>query len=71
MGGEAGRRLEPLRKLLDSITSVIKSTKEEEERNIPRLTIPEQPKQIQPPRKKLPSPETNTGSSDLDDEFPF
>ena len=70
-GGEAGRKLEPLRKLLDSITGVIKSASEDEERNIPRLATPERPKQIQPPRKELPSPKTDDGSSDLDDEIPF
>ena len=69
-GGEAGKRLEPVRKLIDSITGLFGSAKEEEEK-ISRLNGPEDRKQIQGPRRQLPAPEESAGSEDLEDEIPF
>jgi len=70
-GGEAGKRLKPFRELLDSVTGVLKAAKEIEESESPRLSAPETPKQIPPPKKQLPPPDESGSSGDLDDEIPF
>lgn len=69
--GEFGKRLKPIKEIMDSITGVIKAAKGDEEQRYPSLAAPETPKQIESPKKQLPSPETNNGSGDLDDEIPF
>jgi len=69
--GEFGKRLKPIKEIMDSITGVIKAVKGDEEQRYPSLAAPETPKQIEPPKKELPSPENNKGSGDFDDEIPF
>ncbi len=70
-GGKAGELLKPLREIIDSITSVIKAAKDDEDIKYPSLVAPETPKQIESPKKQLPSPESNQDLGDLDDEIPF
>ncbi len=69
--GEFGKRLKPIKEIMDSISGVIKESKGDEERKHPSLAAPETPKQIASPKKQLPSPENNKDSGDLDDEIPF
>jgi hypothetical protein len=69
--GEFGKLLKPIKEFMDSITGVIKAAKGDEEQRYPSLAAPETPKQIESPKKQLPSPENNNGSGDLDDEIPF
>jgi hypothetical protein len=65
--GEAAKKLKPVRKIIDSITDLIKSAKDEEDSGSPSLPPPEERKRIEPPRASSPS---DKGSS-LDDDIPF
>lgn len=64
--GESGRKLEPIRKILDSVTGVFKAAKDDEDISFPSLAAPKPIKQLQPPRKNLPPPDTDEGSGDLE-----
>jgi hypothetical protein len=56
--GEGVERLEPLRKLIDSVGNLIGAAKKEEETEAHRLPAPKTPKQIAPPKES-------------DDDIPF
>lgn len=60
--GEASEKLEPLRKLVDSVARIIHGSKEEEERNQVKLPAPEKPKQLEGPK---------TPVDQSDDDIPF
>lgn len=70
-GGEAARRLEPVRKFIDSITGLIKEAKDDEDTASPRLKAPNERKRIEGPHKKTAAPDDNEQVVDLDDEIPF
>lgn len=70
-GGEAAKRLEPVRKLIDSITGLIKVAKEDEDKASPRLEAPNERKRIEGPKDRLTASKSNKPPSDLDDEIPF
>jgi hypothetical protein len=56
--GEGIEKLEPLRKLIDSVGNLIGAAKKEEETEAHRLPAPKTPKQIGPPKES-------------DDDIPF
>lgn len=58
--GEAGEKLEPIRRIIDSVASLVWGTKHAEQ--TPRLPAPRPPKQIPAPKTKRKDP---------DDEIPF
>lgn len=66
VAGEAGEKLEPWRKWIDSIAKLIGVAKESDVAN-PSLPLPEERKRIEPPRRKLPPPD----SGNIDDDIPF
>jgi hypothetical protein len=63
--GQGFNKLEPARKFIDSISTLMGRAKSLEDESGPALPPP--PKRIEPPRRSLPAPP----SSDLDDEIPF
>jgi hypothetical protein len=63
--GEGFKKLEPARRFIDSIATLMGKAKEFEE-NLPELPQAAERKQLEPPRKVLPPP-----VRDLDDEIPF
>jgi hypothetical protein len=65
--GAAAERMEPARKLLDSIAAVIWGTKQTEQTK--KLLPPTAPKKIPPPRPKIERKEQ--GRRTTDDEIPF
>ena len=69
--GEVTRRLEPLRKYIESITRLLKAAKEDEDKTSPGLPPPDERKGIEAPRKQLAAPNTKEKPQDLDDEIPF
>jgi low affinity Fe/Cu permease len=86
VAGEAARKLEPVRKLIDSISRAIKQAKDAEETLAPSLPKSEGRPKIEPPRKRLEpptAPDTGAGGyggssyggsrsgGDLDDDIPF
>lgn len=62
-GGEIGKKLNPLKRLVDSITNIFAQVNETME----ALGLPGRgnQKQVEGPRKQLPSPETTKSTSDL------
>lgn len=71
IGGEAAKRLEPVRKFIESITGLIKEAKDDEEKQFPRLEGPQERKRIEGPHKKITASKNEKPQSDLDDEIPF
>lgn len=70
-GGEAAKRLEPVRKFIDSITGLLKEAKEGEDKASPRLEAPNERKRIEGPPKKIAAPDPKKQPPDWDDEIPF
>jgi hypothetical protein len=67
--GEAAKRLEPARKLIDSISHLLYGAKQSEQQSLPS---PSTPKQIEPPRTKPTPPRPSRPSrGDMDDDIPF
>ena len=66
IAGDAGEKLEPWRKWIDSIAKVLGAAKDSDVAN-PSLPLPEERKRIEPPRRKLPPPD----SESIDDDIPF
>jgi len=66
VAGEAGEKLEPWRKWIDSISGLLGRAKEKDTQN-PSLPLPGERKKIEPPKPKLPSPKRET----LGDDIPF
>jgi hypothetical protein len=62
--GEAANKMEPARKLLDSIARVFGVAKSHEDANL-QLPPHHEPKKIEPPHKRLPAPKPD------DDDIPF
>jgi hypothetical protein len=62
--GEAADKMEPARKWLDSIAKCFGAAKSHEDTN-PQLPPHSEPKKIEPPRKRLPTPKQG------DDDTPF
>jgi hypothetical protein len=64
VAGESAEKLEPWRKWIDSIAKVIGFAKEKDAEN-PSIPLPEDTKRIEPPKRRLPPPES------IDDDIPF
>src|SRR5262249_49992542 len=62
--GEAANKMEPVRKLIDSIAKLFGTAKSHEDEN-PQLPPRREPKKIDAPHKRLPAPKPD------DDEIPF
>jgi hypothetical protein len=67
--GQGFQKLEPVRKWIDSIGSLLGRAKEVEDILRPALPRPQDRKQLEAPARRLVSPEPKGG--DLDDELPF
>ena len=67
--GEGFKKLEPVKRMVDSIAGLLGKAKEVEEGNSRTLAGEERPLQLEAPRRQLPPPEPK--STDLDDEIPF
>jgi hypothetical protein len=67
--GQAAEKLAPLRKLIDSITGLIKEARDIEDASNPQLPPHRAPKQIEGPRSNS-LPVRNDGG-DTDDDIPF
>jgi hypothetical protein len=65
VAGQAGEKLEPWRKWIDSIANLFGLAKDRDVHN-PSLPSPEERKQIEPPKRQLPAPRNDT-----DDDIPF
>ena len=65
--GAAGEKLEPIRKIIDSVGSLIWGTKHAEQTQ--RLPPPAERKQIPPPKTQ--TPKASRRRDDMDDEIPF
>ena len=68
---EVVQRLEPLRKLIDSVTGLLKAAKDDEDERSPNLPAPEERRGVEGPRKQLAAPTTQESEGSLDDEIPF
>lgn len=66
VAGEAGEKLEPWRKWIDSIANLIGVAKGKDSQN-PALPAPEERKKIEPPKRQLPPPRDDR----LDSDIPF
>lgn len=64
--GEGFKKLEPVRRMIDSVATLLGKAKEAEE-NLPALPSGAERKRLEAPRKRLPPPR----AGDLDDEIPF
>lgn len=68
--GEAGEKLEPLRKIIDSVAGLIWGAKHAEQTK--RLPPSTKPAQIPPPKTQAPKHKNELGKrDDMDDEIPF
>jgi hypothetical protein len=68
--GQGFEKLEPLRKMFDSIGALLGRAKEIEDSSRPALPTPLEQKRLEPPRRQF-SPPTALQGADLDDEVPF
>ena len=70
-GGEVAKKLNPARKLLDTIASLLGYAKQAEDVR-PSLPAPHERKRLTPPRKeRLPAPPQSPQPDLLDDDIPF
>lgn len=67
--GQGFKKLEPVRKTIDSIAALLGRAKEVEDSLRPTLPRPEERRQLEAPRARLAPPEPKAGN--LDDEIPF
>lgn len=70
-GGNAAKKLKPVREFINSITGLIKAAKDGEEAVAQRLPPPSERNRIEGPRKQLPAPDASSESPEVDDEIPF
>lgn len=66
--GQGFEKLEPAKKLIDSIAALLGRAKDVEDSLRPQLPVPEERRQLEAPRKQLAPP---SSPPDLDDEIPF
>jgi hypothetical protein len=67
--GQGFKKLEPARRLINSIAELLGRAKEVEDSLRPPLPPPEERRRLEAPRQQLPSPASK--AADLDDEIPF
>jgi hypothetical protein len=71
--GQGFKKLEPARRWIDSIATLLGRAKDAEDKLRPGLPPPTERKRLEQPQLKLPSPEQTSRRpvKDLDDEIPF
>jgi hypothetical protein len=67
--GQGFKKLEPVRKWIDSIAALLRQSEGSGRQPAPVLPRPEERKQLEPPRARLAPPKRS--GSDLDDDIPF
>lgn len=69
--GQGFEKLEPARKMIDSISVLLGRAKANEERADRRLPPPSERQKIEPPKRRLPPPASRKRCDQLDDNIPF